>query len=104
MNTLRRLVILGLGALTVLAVQVCLAQMPPAEAPPFQGPPPAPAAAASPAKPEAPRTIAPYFVAARPGAKAPDADGFLQRWLLLEPINKPNRTNTVFVDSYVRKN
>ncbi len=35
--------------------------------------------------------------------KAPDADGFLQRWLLLEPINKPNRTNTVFTDSYVRE-
>jgi hypothetical protein len=27
-----------------------------------------------------------------------------ERWLLLEPINKPNRGNTVFVDSYVRKN
>ena len=34
--------------------------------------------------------------------KAPDADGFLQRWLLLEPINKPNRTNTVFTGTYVR--
>src|ERR1700757_1815383 len=50
-----------------------------------------------------PRTLGPYFVPAKPGAKAPDADGFLQRWLLLEPINKPNRTNTVFTDSYVRK-
>jgi hypothetical protein len=29
-------------------------------------------------------------------------DGFLQRWLLLEPINQPNRTNTVFTDTYVR--
>jgi hypothetical protein len=49
-----------------------------------------------------PRTLAPYFVPAKTGPKAPDADGFLQRWLLLEPINKPNRTNTVFTDSYVR--
>jgi hypothetical protein len=32
--------------------------------------------------------------------KTPDADGFIQRWLLLEPINKPNRSNTVFTDSY----
>ncbi len=47
------------------------------------------------------RTVAPYFVPATPQAKAPDADGFLQRWLLLEPINKPNRTNTVFTDTYV---
>jgi hypothetical protein len=33
----------------------------------------------------------------------PDADGFIRRWLLLEPINKPNRSNTVFTDSYLRK-
>jgi len=34
--------------------------------------------------------------------KLPDADGFLQRWLLLEPIAKPNRSNTVFTGTYVR--
>ena len=50
----------------------------------------------------APRTLSPYFVPATSQPKAPDADGFLQRWLLLEPINKPNRTNTVFTDTYVR--
>ena len=50
----------------------------------------------------APRTIAPYFAPAGRGPRAPDVDGFLQRWLLLEPISKPNRTNTVFTDSYVR--
>jgi len=33
---------------------------------------------------------------------APDADGFLRRWMLLEPIVKPNRTNTVFTGTYVR--
>ena len=51
---------------------------------------------------DAPRSIAPYFTSATSSPKAPDNDGFLQRWLLLEPINKPNRTNTVFTDSYVR--
>lgn len=51
----------------------------------------------------APRTMAPYFEPATNGPKAPDVDGFLQRWLILEPINKPNRTNTVFTDTYVRK-
>src|ERR1035441_2683997 len=50
----------------------------------------------------APRTLAPYFTPATPVPKAPDADGFFQRWLLLEPIDKPNRTNTVFTDTYVR--
>ena len=55
-----------------------------------------------PAAGSAPGRFAPYFTPATPAPKAPDADGFLQRWLLLEPINKPNRTNTVFTDTYVR--
>ena len=63
----------------------------------------APAGADNNAKESDTRTIAPYFIPATSSPKAPDADGFLQRWLLLEPINKPNRTNTVFTDSYVRE-
>ena len=51
---------------------------------------------------DAPRSIAPYFTLATSPSKAPDQDGFLQRWSLLEPINKPNRTNTVFTDTYIR--
>jgi hypothetical protein len=47
-------------------------------------------------------SIEPYFKPATSSPKAPDNEGFLQRWLLLEPINKPNRTNTVFTDSYIR--
>lgn len=48
------------------------------------------------------RNLAPYFTPATPAPKPPDADGFLQRWLLLEPIKKPIRSNTIFTDSYVR--
>lgn len=51
---------------------------------------------------DAPRSLAPYFTQASSPSKPPDQDGFLQRWLLLEPIIKPNRTNTVFTDTYVR--
>jgi hypothetical protein len=51
---------------------------------------------------DAPRSIAPYFTPARSSTKAPDGDGFLQRWLLLEPIKKPNRSNAGFTDTYVR--
>lgn len=47
------------------------------------------------------RSIAPYFIQITSSSKVPDADGFLQRWLLLEPIDKPNRSNTVFTDSYI---
>lgn len=49
------------------------------------------------------RTIAAYFTPSTSKTMNPDADGFIRRWLLLEPISKPNRGNTVFVDSYLRK-
>jgi hypothetical protein len=49
------------------------------------------------------RSIAPYFTQATTKKKTPDSKGFIQRWLLLEPISKPNRSNTVFTDSYIRK-
>lgn len=32
----------------------------------------------------------------------PDENGFIRRWSLLEPIDWPNRSNTVFTDSYLR--
>lgn len=44
-----------------------------------------------------------YFSPPSKGVMAPDSDGFIRRWLLLEPINKPNRSNTVFTDSYIRE-
>jgi hypothetical protein len=52
--------------------------------------------------PAHPRSFAPYFTRAATSPKAPDKDGFLQRWWLLEPISKPNRSNTVFTDTYLR--
>lgn len=47
-------------------------------------------------------SIAAYFNPPTNSKKTPDSDGFIQRWLLLEPINKPNRSNSVFTDSYIR--
>jgi hypothetical protein len=55
------------------------------------------------AKTDTTRSIAAYFAPATTSKKTPDAEGFIQRWLLLEPINKPNRSNAVFTDSYIRK-
>jgi len=49
------------------------------------------------------QSLASYFTPATATPKTPDADGFLQRWWLLEPIKKSIRGNTVFVDSYVRE-
>lgn len=48
-------------------------------------------------------SLTPYFTSVTSSPRTPDEDGFLRRWLLLEPIDKPNRTNTVFTDSYIRE-
>lgn len=48
-------------------------------------------------------TLAPYFKPVASPSLPPDADGFIQRWLLLEPINKPLRGNAGFVDSYIHR-
>ena len=44
-----------------------------------------------------------YFTPATAQPVQPDTEGFIRRWLLLEPIDKPNRGNTVFTDSYLRE-
>jgi len=115
MNSLRKTSMLGMGVLAMLAFQAFspaqapapAAQAPAATAapvPPGPGdawPPPGGPSFAAP-KETAPRSIAPYFTPATAAPKAPDADGFLQRWLLLEPIDKPNRSNNLFTGTYVR--
>ena len=53
---------------------------------------------------EAYPALAPYFSTPTEEVMRPDDRGFIRRWILLEPISKPNRGNTVFVDSYVRQN
>lgn len=47
--------------------------------------------------------LTPYFSTPSTEAMQPDEKGFIRRWLLLEPIAHETRTNTVFVDSYVRR-
>lgn len=89
MKTLCKYMMLQVGFLALHAASV-------AQLPPHPHSEPESGAAA------APRTLAPYFIPANTQPKAPDADGFLQRWMLLEPIAKPNRTNTVFTGTYVR--
>ena len=44
-----------------------------------------------------------YFTPATDALMTPDADGFIRRWMLLEPIDKPNRSNVVFTDTYLRE-
>lgn len=44
-----------------------------------------------------------YFKPVGAQPSLPDANGFIRRWTLLEPIDKPNRSNTVFTDTYLRE-
>ena len=44
-----------------------------------------------------------YFSAVTTPSAQPDNEGFIRRWMLLEPIDKPNSGNTVFTDSYLRE-
>jgi len=44
-----------------------------------------------------------YFTLATSESATPDAQGFIRRWNLLEPISKINSTNRVFTDSYTRE-
>ena len=44
-----------------------------------------------------------YFSPVTTPSAQPDQEGFIRRWLLLEPIDKPNSGNTVFTDSYLRE-
>jgi hypothetical protein len=87
-NTFRNIMILVFGVLAVLV---------------SHGGPAAPGSVVRAAAPgNAGRSLAPYFTPATSIPKAPDPDGFLQRWLLLEPIKQPIRTNTLFSETYVR--
>ncbi|NOW48301.1 hypothetical protein FHW96_004489 [Novosphingobium sp. SG751A] len=47
-------------------------------------------------------SLAPYFAPVTTPSASPDQDGFLRRWLVLEPIAKPNRSNQGFTSVYVR--
>ena len=79
MNKPRKIAMLALGILALLVVQ---------------------AYSAAPAN--APRSLAPYFTPAAAGPKSPDKDGFIQRWLLLEPIGNSLRSNAGFTEAFVR--
>jgi hypothetical protein len=105
MNTLRKFFILTAAMMVAVTFRVHSAE--PGAAPAPAGPGPAgrggvPGGGGRSATPDHPRTLAPYFTSVTTSPKSPDKDGFLQRWLLLEPINKSIRGNTIFTDTYVR--
>ena len=44
-----------------------------------------------------------YYRPAGNEAARPDSEGFIRRWRVLEPIKKDIRSNTLFTDTYLRK-
>ena len=50
---------------------------------------------------QTPTYLSDYFEEGKSEYISPDKEGFIRRWMLLEPISKPNRSNTVFTDSYL---
>ena len=43
-----------------------------------------------------------YFAPATETGISPDEQGFLHRWKLAEPLSRPNASNTLFTDTYLR--
>lgn len=44
-----------------------------------------------------------YLRPATKDSTTPDSEGFVRRWMLHDPISKPNRSNTVFTDTYLNE-
>jgi len=55
-----------------------------------------------PPKGDTTHTLTRYFVPASNAKKTPDAKGFIQRWLVLEPVRKDIARNSILTDSYLK--
>ncbi len=114
MNIKRTTLLPALALVVSLGLQVCVSTalgQAPAQAPGQAGQAARPQGqrmgmptANTPIQSDTTRSITTHFTLATKTPLAPDAKGFIRRWLVLEPIDKPNRGNTVFIDSYLRTN
>ena len=53
------------------------------------------------AKKDIPNSYEEFFYNDPAEKVAVDNEGFIRRWMILEPISKPSRTNAIFTDSYL---
>jgi hypothetical protein len=67
-----------------------------------QGPGQRPPLPPIPIKGDTTHTLSKHFTPASAAKKAPDAKGFIQRWLVLEPVKKDIARNNIFTDNYLR--
>src|SRR5687768_16692861 len=55
-----------------------------------------------PVKGDTTHTLTKHFTVASNTKKTADANGFVQRWLLLEPVKKDIARNNIFTEKYLR--
>ena len=55
-----------------------------------------------PIKGDTTHTLSKHFTPASATKKAPNPKGFIQRWLVLEPVKKDIARNNIFTDNYLR--
>lgn len=55
-----------------------------------------------PIKGDTTHTLSRHFTVASNNMKAPDANGFIQRWMVLEPVRKDIARNSILTESYLR--
>lgn len=67
-----------------------------------QGPPQRPPLPPIPIKGDTTHTLTRFFSLSTAVPKAPDVNGFIQRWLVLEPAKKNIARNNIFTDSYLK--
>ncbi|TWI85083.1 hypothetical protein IQ13_0238 [Lacibacter cauensis] len=65
-------------------------------------PPPRPSLPPIPIKGDTTHTLSKHFIVASPAKKTTNEKGFIQRWLVLEPVRKDIARNNIFTDNYLR--
>ncbi len=66
------------------------------------GQPPRPSLPPIPIKGDTTHSLSKHFIVASPAKKTANEKGFIQRWLVLEPVRKDIARNNIFTDNYLR--
>ena len=88
---------LALVVLFVMQIGTLSAQPPGGGQPPRQELPPIPITS------DTTHTLSKHFAPAGSAKKTPNTDGFIQRWLVLQPLKKDIARNNILTDSFLRR-
>jgi len=100
MNRQRRSLLSTLAFVVLFGLQSAISTVA-GQAPPQQQRPSLPPI---PIKGDTTHTLSKHFTLASIAKKTPNAKGFIQRWLVLEPVKKEIARNNIFTDNYLRTN